>query len=651
MTWRRLVLWFVILAFLRGGVAAQDAAAEDAARKKRRATVRAHIERLDKKRILIGDFGGKNEWLNVSRPIRLHEELRGRVVLMDFWTYCCINCLHVLPDLSYLEKKYGDRPFAVIGCHSAKFDNEKDRAHVREAVVRHHIEHPVVVDDGHKIWQQCGVRAWPTLMILGPEGQVVGSVSGEGHRDLLDLFVDEALKYFGAAGKLAPRPIPMRLERDAAKPGALSYPGKVLVHEGTLFVADTNHNRVLAFAVEGDRATLTWHAGDGRIGIEDGPAEKARFFQPQGMAVHDGALYVADTENHAIRRIDLKTHDVTTIAGDGTQERVHAGAHKPKGFRLNSPWDLYFHGGVGYIAMAGSHQIWRWSLKDGEMAPFVGNGGESKVDGRAMAATLAQPSGLTGDKEWLYFADSESSSIRRVRFADATVETVVGGDPNPRNLFAFGDIDGIAYEAKLQHPLGVFADGDRIWVADTYNHKIKSLDADAATLDTFVGGDTVFGEPASVARLGNRLLVADTNRHRIRTVDLKTKQVGTLELIGVPSVAVESRGEIPGTEYRTFEDAVLKPGGKIEFQALVPDGWKFQKGPGAELRVGDARAPITGPTSSIPASEGPLEISVLYYPCGDDGICRIRSIVYRGTVRFDDAGRDALVLKDLVLPE
>jgi len=650
-TWRRVASCLFVLVGFGGGVAAQDAGTESAERAKRRATVRAHIERLDKKRILIGDFGGKNQWLNVSRPIRLHEELRGRVVLIDFWTYCCINCLHVLPDLAYLEKKYSDRPFLVIGCHSAKFDNEKDRAHVREAVVRHHIEHPVVVDDGHKIWQQCGVRSWPTLMILGPEGQVVGSVSGEGHRDLLDLFVDEALKHFGAAGKLAPRRIPMRLERDATKPGALSYPGKVVVHDGTLYVADTNHNRILAFAVEGDRAQLLWYAGDGHIGLEDGAAETARFFQPQGMAVHDGALYVADTENHALRRIDLETHEVSTIAGDGQQGRVGRGTHKAAGLRLNSPWDLYFHGGVGYVAMAGSHQIWRWNLKDGEMAPFVGSGAEAKGDGRGLEATLAQPSGLTGDAEWLYFADSESSSIRRVRFADAKVETLVGGDPDPSRLFAFGDIDGIAYDAKLQHPLGVLADGDRIWVADTYNHKLKSLDPKAVTLDTFVGGDMVFGEPASIARLGGRLLVADTNRHRIRTVDLKTGAVGTLELVGVPTVAVKSRGEIPGTEYRTFEDAVLKPGAKIEFHALVPDGWKFQDGPGAELRVGNARAPITGPTCSVPASEGPLEISALYYPCGDDGICRIRSIVFRGTVRFDADGQDALVLKDLVLPE
>ena len=162
-----------------------------------------------------------------------------------------------------------------------------------------------------------------------------------------------------------------------------------------------------------------------------------------------------------------------------------------------------------------------------------------------MAATLAQPSGLTGDKEWLYFADSESSSIRRVRFLDGMVETVVGGDTNPRNLFAFGDVDGIAYEAKLQHPLGVHFDRDRVWVADTYNHKIRWVTPDAATIDSFVGDKTLFGEPSSVARLGDRLLVTDTNRHRVRTIDLKTKAVGTLELTGVPKVAAGSPGPGP----------------------------------------------------------------------------------------------------------
>lgn len=106
-------------------------------------------------------------WLNTDYPLSI-KRLKGRVVILDFWTYCCINCLHVLPELKYLEQKYKDS-LTVIGVHSAKFDNEKETENIRQAILRYDIEHPVLVDNGFKVWQQYAVRAWLTLMVINSQ--------------------------------------------------------------------------------------------------------------------------------------------------------------------------------------------------------------------------------------------------------------------------------------------------------------------------------------------------------------------------------------------------------------------------------------------------------------------------------------------------
>ncbi|MFQ5845543.1 MAG: thioredoxin-like domain-containing protein, partial [Planctomycetota bacterium] len=349
--------------------------------------LREVIRRNDERGVPAPDFGGGHEWLNVSRPLTLSKDLKGKIVVLDFWTYCCINCLHVLPDLAYLERKYAGRPVAVVGCHSAKFENEAERRNIREAVLRHGIEHPVVVDRSFAIWRSFGARAWPTIALVGPEGQLLGMLSGEGNRERLDVFVEEALAYYGPRKVLSDDPLPIRLERDAFEPGDLAYPGKVLFHGGALYVADTNHNRVLALSPAGG---FLWSAGSGAIGLVDGAPDRARFFHPQGLWVHGGALFVADTENHAVRRIDLETRRVTTVAGPG----------RPREVSLSSPWDLLVHEGFLYVAMAGTHQIWRMELPAGKIGPWAGSGAEARLDAAGTGGALAQPSGLAGDGTW-----------------------------------------------------------------------------------------------------------------------------------------------------------------------------------------------------------------------------------------------------------
>jgi thiol-disulfide isomerase/thioredoxin len=112
------------------------------------------------------EFPAGMQWLNTATPLRL-ADLRGKIVLLDFWTYCCINCMHIIPELTALERKYPNE-LVVIGVHSAKFHNEGDSENIRQAILRYEIQHPVVNDRDFRIWRSYAVRAWPTLMVIKP---------------------------------------------------------------------------------------------------------------------------------------------------------------------------------------------------------------------------------------------------------------------------------------------------------------------------------------------------------------------------------------------------------------------------------------------------------------------------------------------------
>jgi len=447
-------------------------------------------------------------WLNTDRPLASwREDLRGQVVLLDFWTYCCINCMHVLPDLAALEEEFRDEPFLVIGVHSNKFPQEGEVANVRQAVLRYRIRHPVVVDTGRRLWSRFGVRSWPTLVLVDPEGREVGRVAGEGHREALRTAIRDLLAEHREKGTLAPGPLELR--REAADTGELRYPGKVLVHGGRLYVADSGHGRVLAVA-PADGSIL------GRYG-------EGVFRDPQGLAVLGEHLYVADPAGHAIFRVDLGGGEGERVAGTGEQASWRPGAGPAREVRLNSPWDLAADGERLHVAMAGSHQLWTLDLEGGKVLPLAGSGREGLVDGPAESAWLAQPSGLAIRGRRLYLADSEVSAVRVVDLEAGTVDTLVG-----TGLFDFGHRDGPFGKARLQHPLGLAWWRDRLLVADTYNNKVKALDLAAGRVETVAGtgeeelrdGVLTFWEPGGLAVDGDTLYVADTNHHRVVAVEL-----------------------------------------------------------------------------------------------------------------------------------
>ncbi|OHB76026.1 MAG: hypothetical protein A2W31_17390 [Planctomycetes bacterium RBG_16_64_10] len=521
---------------------------------------------------------GAGPWLNVDRPLDL-ADLRGRFVVLDFWTFCCINCMHILPELKQLEAAYPNE-VVVIGVHSAKFHAERDSGNIRAAIARYEIEHPVVNDADLAIWTRYGVTVWPSLRIIDPEGYLVAGHEGEVRFADLDRFFKAHLPYYRRLGQVDSGPLPFGRPAAPEVETPLRFPGQVVADEAArrLYIADSNHNRVVVADLAG---TVLATIGSGQLGSDDGDYRVCSFRHPQGMALRAEFLYVADTGNHLLRKVDLAAQRVTTIAGagpagpgtrpglagvlgtsraraaPGAAARVRRGAARRT--PLRSPWALWANATDLYIAMAGAHQIWRMPLDESSIGPYAGNGHEDIVDGPLLPraayqtgyASFAQPSGLTSDGKQLYVADSEGSSIRAVPLdARGQVTTLIGTAHLPSNrLFTYGDVDGQGPAVRLQHVLGVVYGQGRLYLADTYNHKIKVVDLEQRTCRTLAGTGAAgrsdepaaFNEPAGLTLAAGKLYVADTNNHLIRVIELEHRaRVSTLTLAGLTPPATKT---------------------------------------------------------------------------------------------------------------
>ncbi len=527
---------------------------------------------------------GGVEWINVAGPIKI-EELRGKVVLLDFWTYCCINCHHVIPDLEYLEKKYPNE-LVVIGVHTPKFTAEADSENIRRKVAEYRIKHPVINDANQVLWTKFGVTSWPTLIVIDPTGKFVGAAPGEGNRQVLDREIAKLVREGKAKGTLNETPVTFFPESEKPSNSPLLYPGKVAAdaESNRLFVSDTGHNRIVMSDLEGKNAQTI---GDGQQGFLDGAFEKARFNRPQGLCLVGETLYIADTENHAIRAVDLKEKTVATVAGTGVQGYKRTGRGPAKSTALSSPWDVLLLPGTKLlaIAIAGQHQLWTLDLETNIVGVFAGTSRENITDGSALEANFAQPSGLATDGTYLYVADSEVSAIRRVAFKKrpVMVSSIVGV-----GLFGFGDVDGQGAEVRLQHCLGVTFGGGKLYIADTYNNKIKVCEPDKKTVNSFLGsrehGDSddppKFYQPGGVSFAADKLYIADTNNGKIKVVDLKTKQATTLAFEGLTPPKPTKRA-FKFVNATTQEATAVKvaPGKTLTFDVTIepPSGFKFNK--------------------------------------------------------------------------
>jgi thiol-disulfide isomerase/thioredoxin len=662
-------------------------------------------------------LAGGVDWINTGGPLDL-KALKGKFVLLDFWTYCCINCMHILPELKKLESQYPNQ-LVVIGVHSAKFETEEDTKNITDAVMRYEIAHPVVNDARHTIWNRFGVESWPTAILIDPEGNAVYGTRGEFKADVFGSVIKSALAYYRKKGTLDETPLRFDLAAYRSRPTPLRFPGKVLADEATdrLFISDSSHNRIVATRLDG---TLVVTIGAGSVGAADGDFDSATFNHPQGMALAGETLYVADTENHLLRKVDLASKKVATIAGLDPRKAGNRGAvamlrrwsvGQPRKIEISSPWALWIHDKNLYIAMAGPHQIWKMPLDESKIGPYAGNGREDIVDGPLLPrepyeegfASFAQPSGLTSDGKWLYVADSEGSSIRAVPYDHTKqVLTVVGTSRLPfGRLFTFGDADGEGDNVRLQHCLGVAWYDGQLYVADTYNNKIKVVDPTKASSRTIAGtgrpghddAPATFDEPAGISAAGGKLYVADTNNHLVRVIDLKNNNaVTTLAIKGLePPKLSRPDGEAgpagtaddeSGKQIDVPRTTIKAAGGKLRlaFNLVLPAGYKIN--PLAPMRyrvqaVGDAgpidrsvigavsigkpgagkfvkldkparQFEITVPVKSK-TGEDRLRASLDYFYCqeGSEGVCKAGRATWNVPVKLADDATQTVVPLEL----
>ncbi|WP_041294735.1 NHL domain-containing thioredoxin family protein [Isoptericola variabilis] len=544
-------------------------------------------------------------WLNTGGRTITLADLRGKIVLLDFWTFCCINCLHVLDELRELEEQFRD-VLVVVGVHSPKFEHEADPVALAAAVERYEVHHPVLDDPELVTWGSYTARAWPTLVVVDPEGYVVAQMAGEGHASAIAALVRELVGEHEAKGTLHRGDAPYVPPEPTS--GTLRFPAKaVALPNGNLLVADAGHHSLAELAPDGE--TLVRRIGSGARGLVDGAADVARFSEPNGLCLVPEVLratlgydvLVADTVNHALRGVRLETGEVTTVAGTGEQFMVGgpenvlpddggpalafdpAETYPARSVRLSSPWDVAWSEELGafVVAMAGNHTLWAFEPgpESGTVRLLAGTMNEGLEDGPGGTAWFAQPSGLApvlgSDADGsLWLADAETSALRLVTPAadgQVQVRTAVG-----QGLFDFGHRDGAADQALLQHPLGVAAlsDGSAV-VADTYNGALRRYDPASNEVTTLASG---LAEPSDVVvQVGGdavHLLVVESTAHRLTRIALPAGLAGEVLDGGAHRVARPAT-EIGAGSLRLEVPFVPAPGQKLD------DRW----GPSTSLRV------------------------------------------------------------------
>ncbi|MBL8639789.1 MAG: hypothetical protein JNK24_05485 [Alphaproteobacteria bacterium] len=459
-------------------------------------------------------------WLNTTRAITA-EDMNGRLVLLDFWTYGCINCMQIVPDLNYLEEKYGNK-LLIIGVHSAKFKGEANDARILSAAQRFGIHHPLINDD-FTIWNRLGVRAWPTLILFAPDGEEIARYSGEGHRDDLDRDIMRFAKLVSNDSDLK------SLTPTPQSQSALAFPARIKPYDGGFMVADSGHNQIVIFD---QNMKETARIGGGQRGLKDGDFATAQFNHPRGLTAVNDKIYVADTDNHAVRMIDMTSKTITTLAGNGQRgvNRMlnHADA---KTISLASPWDVAVMPGPDgkksdgqksegqpsdglqlVIASAGLHQLHLYDFASNTVSLLAGNGGEDIIDGPAKSAELAQPSALQVVGDAVYFLDAETSSLRVLK--DGKIKTLIG-----TGLFDFGLKDGLYPNALMQHAQGLTyvpgENGGQFYIADTYNDAIRVYDLGSQKLSTYQKIAPPNSEPGDVLVKDDKLYIVFTNQNKI----------------------------------------------------------------------------------------------------------------------------------------
>lgn len=532
---------------------------------------------------LVGDT-----WLGSNGARLSLSVLAGRIVLLDFWTLCCVNCHHVLAELRPIEEEFAD-VLTVVGVHSPKFDHEKNPDAVASAMMRHGITHPVLNDPAMSTWQAYAVRAWPTLVLIDPQGQIAATYSGEGHGHAIRMKIKELIAQGEATNTLTRGPGVFHSLEPRPEDSPFLQPGKFLILDSqSALVSDSGHHS-LAIVDLDDPVTVRTRIGTGQRGTRDGQAESASFNEPYGatrippdIASRVGYdIVIADTANHLLRGLNLTDLTVTTIAGTGEQWMQTDATEGPaREVRLSTPWDVTWHLDSIMIAMAGDHRIWQFDPLNATLAVWAGTTHEGLRDADLSHAWFAQPSALVSDSDDLYVIDSETSAVRILTKNE--VKTLVG-----TGLFDFGHVDGRLEKARLQHPLGAcLLPGGSIAIADTYNGAIREINTERGTVTTLARG---LAEPSDLQLSpdGASLLVLESASGTLTTV---------------PLAGEREREVVAGESRTTKRPPVLLASGVINLTVIFtpPPGQKRDDryGPSTQLTVSSS------PDAMITSGEG-----------------------------------------------
>ncbi len=532
----------------------------------------------DVKKLSVSD---EKKWLNVSRPLEV-SDLKDRLILLDFWSYSCVACIQNLPEIKKLEEQFGSK-LTVIGVHSGKFENEKDPVAIKKAVIRYDISYPVIDDSDLKIWNSFEVKALPTLVLINPHGNVIKTYVEE---DLEKIKSD--IKHFVSKYKFQVNrePLPILLEKFNTIGNVLSFPTKLEYaadfsyksrHLPVIFISNSGQNTIIASSLSGE---MVLKIGSGKKGFEDGSFDVASFNSPQGIAYRSGKLYVADFGNNAVREINFKDGVVRTIIGSGIRGDIISEDLDAKDANLSSPTDVDFFGNGIAISNSGTHQILSYNPKDETISVLAGNGMEGSEDGKYPENSLAQTSDMSVFGRKLYFVDATSSALR-VLSEDGEVQTLVGG-----NLKKSGHVNGSKDQALLQHPLGVLADDTGVYIADSYNQKIRKYDFSSKKIHDLVGknrGDKVgsssiseFDEPEGMIAVLDRFYLADSNNNRILVLSRGSFSTDLLNVM--PPLKLPKEGFLQYLpNLQKSEDIVVKSNSEISIKIDLKNGWKINE--------------------------------------------------------------------------
>ena len=577
-------------------------------------------------RVRAPQLQGAGGWINTDGPLDL-KALGGRVVVLDFWTFACVNCLHVIDELRPLEAKYPD-DVVVIGVHSPKFAHEAEHAAVVAAVARLGIAHAVLDDPGLLTWAQYAVKAWPTLVVIDPEGYVVAQAAGEGQVSALDAIIAEVLGLHRARGTVedGARPgRPVRSTRSTrpvgsvgsapVEPGALYFPAKAIVVPAarsgraadTVLVADAGRHALTELGLDGQQVLS--RIGTGKRGRSDGSSAQAEFAEPSGLTLLPAAVagevgydvLVADTANHLLRGVRLDDGSVRTVTDLATVE-LHTITGRVPG--VMSPWDVAWWpaAGTAVVAAAGVHLLLAFDPRTGAVTILAGTTVEGMRDGDALDAWLAQPSGLAADGDRMWFTDAETSSLRWLDTGGPgtrdQVHSAIG-----EGLFDFGHVDGPAAQARLQHPLGVavLADG-AIAIADTFNGAVRRFELSTGQVATGQVTTTVDGlaEPSGLLLVAGELVAVESAAHRLTPVNMTPVLVDPGPTTATPTIRTPTTGtstaDEPGGAMQVIRPATdLRPGVLVLSIGFTP----------APGRVVDDRS---GPATRLDVSASPPEL-------------------------------------------